>query len=59
MSEQGKALQGQFVPVDTDLIIDLTENKEAAPVEVESPAVPPGALKTLLEPTALSIFCSL
>merc|ERR1712066_27770 len=41
VSEQGKALQGQFVPVDTDLIIDLTENKEAAPVEVESPAVPP------------------
>ena len=47
MSEQGKALQGQFVPVDTDLIIDLTEDKEAAHVEVESPAVPPGALKTL------------
>merc|ERR1712066_632368 len=41
VSEQGKAPQGQFVPVDTDLIIDLTENKEAAPVEVESPAVPP------------------
>merc|ERR1712106_751591 len=39
-SEPSKALQGEFVPVQSDLIIDLTEKKKAV-VEVEVPASPP------------------
>ena len=41
-SQPSKALQGEFVPVQGDLIIDLTENKAAANVEIEAPAPPPG-----------------
>merc|ERR1712088_288339 len=40
-SEPGKALEGKFVPVQSDIIIDLTENKENANVAVEAPAPPP------------------
>lgn len=40
-SEPGKALEGKFVPVQSDIIIDLTENKDNANVAVEAPAPPP------------------
>ena len=42
-SEPNKALKGEFVPVQSELIIDLTENKDnAANEEIEVPAPPPG-----------------
>jgi len=41
-SKPSKTLQGEFVPVQSELIIDLTENKDnVADVEIEVPAPPP------------------